>query len=293
MARMPMLTVNLSGGRIRRTRSPIVDFGQAIMGMWREDAPRSPCARLDDGIGSPAAKGPSQKCTGYLWSIARGAVPAHCAAWMTKRSGRPSIATGLRPTPATSRWSTRSTGMMPCSSIPSRASASIRGRRGNSAHRAPAQPNKKHFTAGGASSAPAIPGSTEFVLTYDGQPSYTVSIMEFKDGKVARETQYFGDAFGAGTFARSMGREKCVEERLKLQARPHSGGTMTVMAHNALPYAKLPLAHGSGAMLRARVRHARSGARRDQAGDQNSSPKSAFAMLSDCSERYRNEEGRR
>ena len=36
---------------------------------------------------------------------------------------------------------------------------------------------------------------TEFVLTYDGQPCYTVSIMEFKDGKVARETQYFGDAF--------------------------------------------------------------------------------------------------
>jgi hypothetical protein len=39
---------------------------------------------------------------------------------------------------------------------------------------------------------------TEFVLTYDGQPSYTVSIMEFKDGKVARETQYFGDAFEPG-----------------------------------------------------------------------------------------------
>ena len=39
---------------------------------------------------------------------------------------------------------------------------------------------------------------TEYVLTYDGQPSYTVSIMEFKDGKVARETQYFGDAFEPG-----------------------------------------------------------------------------------------------
>ena len=30
------------------------------------------------------------------------------------------------------------------------------------------------------------------------QPSYTVSIMEFKDGKVACETQYFGDAFEPG-----------------------------------------------------------------------------------------------
>jgi len=39
---------------------------------------------------------------------------------------------------------------------------------------------------------------TEFVLTYDGQPSYTVSIMELKDGKVARETQYFGDPFEPG-----------------------------------------------------------------------------------------------
>ena len=39
---------------------------------------------------------------------------------------------------------------------------------------------------------------TEFVLTYDGLPSYTVSIMEFRDGKVARETQYFGDPFEPG-----------------------------------------------------------------------------------------------
>ena len=39
---------------------------------------------------------------------------------------------------------------------------------------------------------------TEFVLTYDGRPSYTVSIMEFRDGKVMRETQYFGDPFEPG-----------------------------------------------------------------------------------------------
>jgi hypothetical protein len=60
-----------------------------------------------------------------------------------------------------------------------------------------AQPNKKRFTVR------RIVGSgdlwvTEFVLTYDGRPSYTVSIMEFKDGKVARETQYFADAFEPG-----------------------------------------------------------------------------------------------
>ena len=39
---------------------------------------------------------------------------------------------------------------------------------------------------------------TEYVLSYDGRLSYTVSIMEFLEGKVARETQYFGDPFEPG-----------------------------------------------------------------------------------------------
>jgi hypothetical protein len=34
-------------------------------------------------------------------------------------------------------------------------------------------------------------------LTYDGKPSYTVSMMEFRGDKVARETQYFADPFVA------------------------------------------------------------------------------------------------
>ncbi len=45
---------------------------------------------------------------------------------------------------------------------------------------------------------------TEYVLTYDGRPSYTVSIMEFVDGKVVRETQYFGDPFEPGRFSRAQ-----------------------------------------------------------------------------------------
>ena len=58
------------------------------------------------------------------------------------------------------------------------------------------QPNKKRFTI------QRIIGSgdlwvTEFVLTYDDKPSYTVSIMEFRGNKVARETQYFADPFAA------------------------------------------------------------------------------------------------
>ncbi len=41
---------------------------------------------------------------------------------------------------------------------------------------------------------------TEFILTYDSKPSYTVSIMEFRGDKVARETQYFADPFPAPAF---------------------------------------------------------------------------------------------
>ena len=33
----------------------------------------------------------------------------------------------------------------------------------------------------------------ENVITYDGQPMHTVNIMELRDGKVVRETIYFGD----------------------------------------------------------------------------------------------------
>ena len=61
------------------------------------------------------------------------------------------------------------------------------------------QPSKKRFTIR------RILGSgdlwvTEFILTYDGKPSYTVSIMEFNGVKVQRETQYFADPFAAPAF---------------------------------------------------------------------------------------------
>jgi hypothetical protein len=36
---------------------------------------------------------------------------------------------------------------------------------------------------------------SECIITYDGAPSYSVSIMEFADEQVAHETQYFGDPF--------------------------------------------------------------------------------------------------
>jgi SnoaL-like domain len=72
----------------------------------------------------------------------------------------------------------------------------IRGRRNIQASRA-AQPNQKRFTVRRIVGAAQL-WVTEFILTYDGQPSYTVSIMEFEDGKVVRETQYFGDPFEPG-----------------------------------------------------------------------------------------------
>src|SRR5262245_56384921 len=69
----------------------------------------------------------------------------------------------------------------------------IRGRRNIQESRF-VQPNKQRFTV-----RRIIGGGdfwvTEFVLSYDGVPAYAVSIMEFRDGLVASETQYFADGF--------------------------------------------------------------------------------------------------
>ena len=68
-----------------------------------------------------------------------------------------------------------------------------RGRRNIQGQRA-SQPSKKRFTV-----QRIIGGGdlwvTELILTYDAKPTYTVSIMEFRGNKVARETQYFADPF--------------------------------------------------------------------------------------------------
>jgi SnoaL-like domain len=72
----------------------------------------------------------------------------------------------------------------------------IRGRRNIQESRT-VQPSKKRFTV-----RRIIDGGdlwvTEFILTYDGVPSYSVSIMEFREGLVAHETQYFADRFDPG-----------------------------------------------------------------------------------------------
>ena len=43
---------------------------------------------------------------------------------------------------------------------------------------------------------------TEYIIDYQGRPAYTVSIMEFRDGKVVHETQYFADPFDAPAWRR-------------------------------------------------------------------------------------------
>ena len=43
---------------------------------------------------------------------------------------------------------------------------------------------------------------TEYNITYQGQSVYTVSIMEFRNGKVTHETQYFADPFAAPAWRR-------------------------------------------------------------------------------------------
>jgi len=74
----------------------------------------------------------------------------------------------------------------------------FRGRRNIQLTRA-RQPSKKHFVI-----RRIIGGGdlwvTEYALTYDAKPFYTVSIMELRGGRVARETQYFADPFAAAAW---------------------------------------------------------------------------------------------
>ena len=72
----------------------------------------------------------------------------------------------------------------------------IRGRHNIQASRF-AQPSEKRFTVRRIIGADDL-WITELVIAYDGQPSYMVSVMEFKDGKVSHETQYFGYPFEPG-----------------------------------------------------------------------------------------------
>jgi SnoaL-like domain len=64
-------------------------------------------------------------------------------------------------------------------------------------------PAERHFTViritGGADL-----WISECIITYGGTPTYSVSITEFVDEKVAHETQYFAEPFGAPESRRSL-----------------------------------------------------------------------------------------
>ncbi len=71
----------------------------------------------------------------------------------------------------------------------------FRGREAIAAQRS-AHPADRHF------SVLRITGRgelwvSECLITYDGVPSYSVSVMEFGSDAVVHETQYFADPFGA------------------------------------------------------------------------------------------------
>ncbi len=57
-------------------------------------------------------------------------------------------------------------------------------------------PASRHFTVLRISGTADL-WVSECVITYDGAPTYSVSIMEFADGHVVHETQYFADPFDA------------------------------------------------------------------------------------------------
>jgi ketosteroid isomerase-like protein len=87
----------------------------------------------------------------------------------------------------------------------------IRGRRNIRESRA-AHPARRRFEVH------RITGSgdlwvTEYVLVYDDRPYYTISEMEFSDGRVIHETQYFADPFSAPAW-RSRWVESQVEDDL-------------------------------------------------------------------------------
>ena len=78
----------------------------------------------------------------------------------------------------------------------------IRSRQNIQASRT-AQPDRKRFTVRRISGSGNL-WISEVVLSYSDRPFHVVSIMEFEDGKVVRETQYFGEPFEPGASRRQL-----------------------------------------------------------------------------------------
>src|SRR3954447_3479419 len=76
--------------------------------------------------------------------------------------------------------------------------------RGNIQAQRGGHPANRHFDIRRISGLGAL-WVSECVITYDGVPSFSVSIMEFTDGDVSHETQYFGDQFEAASWRGAVG----------------------------------------------------------------------------------------
>jgi hypothetical protein len=66
--------------------------------------------------------------------------------------------------------------------------------RGRIAAQRGGHPAERHFTVVRISGSGSL-WVSECVISYDGAPTYSVSIMEFEGAEIARETQYFADPF--------------------------------------------------------------------------------------------------
>jgi SnoaL-like domain len=64
-------------------------------------------------------------------------------------------------------------------------------------------PADRHFTVGRILGAGDL-WVSECIITYDGVPTHSVSIMEFAQGLVTHETQYFADPFPAPEARRGL-----------------------------------------------------------------------------------------
>lgn len=71
----------------------------------------------------------------------------------------------------------------------------FQGRAAISAQRG-GHPAERHFTVLRITGTGSL-WVSECIISYDGAPTYSVSIMEFADEAIAHETQYFADEFGA------------------------------------------------------------------------------------------------
>jgi hypothetical protein len=64
-------------------------------------------------------------------------------------------------------------------------------------------PADRHFTVVRISGSENV-WVSECIISYDGVPTYSVSIMQFDREKVVHETQYFADPFGSPEWRRAL-----------------------------------------------------------------------------------------